>query len=198
MDQDGKDVPVGSPGEIICKGPVVCTGYHNNPAADAASFVDGWYCTGDVAEFRNGLFYIVDRKKELIKYKGYQVAPAELEGLLLSHDAIQDAAVIGIEAEGTEVPRCAPHPSPLSYPALPFPFPRPIRASTDRDSAYIVADKSRISPADVAAFVKSRLASYKQLRGGIVFIDAIPKTASGKILRKELRVLAQKELKAKL
>lgn len=111
--------------------------------------------------------YIVDRKKELIKYKGLQVAPAELEALLLSHEMIADCAVIGVEGEGTELPR-----------------------------AYVVADQSKISAQQIKEFVKAKASGYKQLRGGVVFLDIIPKSPSGKILRRELRDLVQREKKA--
>ncbi|OAL49911.1 4-coumarate-CoA ligase-like protein [Pyrenochaeta sp. DS3sAY3a] len=171
VDDDGADVEIGKPGEVLIKGPVVCNGYFENEAADKESFTGDWFHTGDIAEFRNGLFYIVDRKKELIKYKGLQVAPAELEALLLSHDDILDAAVIGVDADnGTnEVPR-----------------------------AYVVADASKISGQQIIEFVKKSVASHKQLRGGVVFLDAIPKSPAGKILRKDLRVLAKREQGAKL
>lgn len=106
--------------------------------------------------------------QELIKYKGLQVAPAELEALLLTHPDILDAAVIGVEQPGTEVPR-----------------------------AYVVPGKN-ISEEDVKTFVKQHVADYKQLRGGVVFIDAIPKSPAGKILRKDLRALAKKGPQAKL
>ena len=99
--------------------------------------------------------------QELIKYKGHQVAPAELEALLLSHPKIMDAAVIGVEGESTELPR-----------------------------AYVVADRTQVSADEIHKFVNSAVARYKQLRGGVFFIDEIPKTASGKILRKDLRQLA--------
>lgn len=104
----------------------------------------------------------------MIKYKGLQVAPAELEALLLTHPRILDAAVIGIEIPGTEVPR-----------------------------AYVVAEKG-ITEQEVKDFVKANVADYKQLRGGVKFIDVIPKSAAGKILRKDLRELAKKEPRAKL
>lgn len=171
IDDDGKDVEPGKPGEVIVKGPVVCRGYYNNEAANKEAFTGDWFHTGDVAEFRNGLFYVVDRKKELIKYKGLQVAPAELEALLLSHEDILDAAVIGVDADnGTnEVPR-----------------------------AYVVADANKISGQQIIEYVKKNVASHKQLRGGVVFLDAIPKSPSGKILRKDLRILAKREQGAKL
>jgi 4-coumarate--CoA ligase len=90
--------------------------------------------------------------QELIKYKGIQVAPAELEALLISHPDIADAAVIGVEAEGTEVPR-----------------------------AYVVADQKKMSAEKIASYVKENVASYKQLRGGVIFLDVIPKSPSGKV-----------------
>lgn len=108
--------------------------------------------------------------QELIKYKGLQVAPAELESHLISHPHIFDAAVIGVQApdgSGNEVPR-----------------------------AYIVADKTKINEDQVKDFVKSHLAHYKQLRGGVVYLQAIPKSPSGKILRRELRDLAKKDAQA--
>ncbi|KAG9205350.1 hypothetical protein G6514_008929 [Epicoccum nigrum] len=171
VDDDGRDVEPGKPGEVLVKGPVVCKGYYQNEAANNEAFTDDWFHTGDIAEFRNGLFYIVDRKKELIKYKGLQVAPAELEALLLNHDDILDAAVIGVDADGgtNEVPR-----------------------------AYVVADKAKISGQQIVKYVKENVASHKQLRGGVVFLDAIPKSPSGKILRKDLRLLAKREQGAKL
>ena len=105
----------------------------------------------------------------MIKYKGIQVAPAELEALLLSHDLITDAAVIGVPApdgSGNELPR-----------------------------AYVVADKSKINEQQIKDYVKQNLAQHKQLRGGVIYLDAIPKSPSGKILRRELRDLAKKEVK---
>ena len=171
VDDDGKDVEPGKPGEVLVKGPVVCKGYYQNGAANEEAFTDDWFHTGDIAEFRDGLFYIVDRKKELIKYKGLQVAPAELEALLLNHDDILDAAVIGVDADGgtNEVPR-----------------------------AYVVADAKTISGQQIIDYVKKNVASHKQLRGGVVYLDAIPKSPSGKILRKDLRILAKREQGAKL
>ncbi|KUJ14714.1 acetyl-CoA synthetase-like protein [Mollisia scopiformis] len=168
MDDDGKDVPEGKPGEVLVKGPVVTKGYYGNPQATRDSFIDGWFCTGDVAIWKNGLPYIVDRKKELIKYKGFQVAPAELEALLVTHPKILDAAVIGVDIPGTEAPR-----------------------------AYVVTNGD-ITEQEIKEFVKKNIADYKQLRGGVVFMEAIPKSPSGKILRKDLREMARKETRAKL
>lgn len=97
-----------------------------------------------------------------------QVAPAELEAHLLSHPDILDAAVIGVDFEHTEAPR-----------------------------AYVVADRSKVLAEQIKAFVKEHMASYKQLRGGVVFIDSIPKSPSGKILRKDLRAMAKAETRQK-
>ncbi|KIX09436.1 uncharacterized protein Z518_00516 [Rhinocladiella mackenziei CBS 650.93] len=169
VDDDENDVEEGQEGEFIMQGPMVTTGYWDNEKATRDSFTrDGqWFKTGDVGLVRDGMFYIVDRKKELIKYKGLQVAPAELEALLLSHNLILDAAVIGIpdpNGSGNELPR-----------------------------AYVVADRSKISEEQIKDFVKQNLAQHKQLRGGVVFLEAIPKSPSGKILRRELRELAKRE-----
>ncbi|RFU32015.1 hypothetical protein B7463_g4324, partial [Scytalidium lignicola] len=173
VDDDGNEVEEGKPGEVLVKGPVVTKGYYNNPQATKESFVDGWLCTGDIAVWKNGLPYVVDRKKELIKYKGLQVPPAELEALLLIHPQILDAAVIGVFIPGTEVPR-----------------------------AYVVRAPGNppLSEEDVKEFVKGKVADYKQLRGGVIFVDTIPKSPSGKILRRELRekAKAEAELKSKL
>jgi acyl-CoA synthetase (AMP-forming)/AMP-acid ligase II len=170
VDDDDNDVADGEPGELWVKGPTVTKGYYRNEKATKEAFVDGWYRSGDILQQRsNGLWYVTDRKKELIKYKGIQVAPAEIEGLLLSHPLIEDAAVIGVPGDDTEVPR-----------------------------AYVVADRSKISEEDIKNLVKEKLAPYKQLRGGVIFLDEIPRNTVGKILRKDLRELAQKDGRAKL
>lgn len=172
VDDDGKDVRGGKPGEFLLSGPILSQGYHKRPQETKETFIDGWYRSGDVGICRDGHVYIQDRKKEMIKVKGNQVAPAELEALLNSHSSIADAAVIGIwsDEQQTEVPR-----------------------------AYVVR-KSDLTTTEVADFVKSNVTTYKQLRGGVVFVDEIPKSASGKILRKELRQRAveEKSPKAKL
>jgi 4-coumarate--CoA ligase len=177
VDDDAADVAPGSRGEVLVQGPVVCTGYFANAAANAEAFTpDGWFRTGDVGVFRDGLLYIVDRKKELIKYKGLQVAPAELEAVLLAHPRVLDAAVIGVpdqdadgEEGGNEVPR-----------------------------AYVVADRKKVRERDVEAWVADRVAGYKRLRGGVVFVEAVPKSPAGKILRKELREMARRQGRSRL
>ncbi|MDE0546367.1 AMP-binding protein [Microbacterium sp. C7(2022)] len=158
------DVPeagVSAPGELLCKGPNVMVGYLGNPEATAETIdEDGWLHTGDIATVSSeGAVTLIDRLKELIKYKGYQVAPAELEALLLTHDAIADAGVIaGHDDEGEEVPK-----------------------------AFVVLQQGReLTAEDVMAFVAERVAPHKKVRQ-VEFITAIPKSASGKILRKDLR-----------
>ncbi|HTM31271.1 MAG TPA: AMP-binding protein [Vicinamibacterales bacterium] len=160
--QTGLDVAVGEAGEVWVRGPQVMKGYLNNPEATAKTVdADGWLHTGDIGVVdADGYLEIVDRLKELIKVKGFQVAPAELEALLLKHTSIADAAVIGvIDGECGEVPK-----------------------------AFVVAREPITSEA-VMAFVEQHVAHYKRLRH-VEFVEAIPKSPSGKILR---RVLVEKE-----
>lgn len=173
-------------GEIWVRGPLLMKGYLNNPAATANAFSeDGWLKTGDVGiKDDDGFYYIVDRKKELIKYKGFQVPPAELEAVLLTKDDILDVGVIGVrltEDDSTELPR-----------------------------AYIVSKRNgellkskaaqKAYEVEVQEWIIPRVAKHKWLRGGVVIVDSIPKSLSGKILRRQLRELAKKEdeVKAKL
>jgi 4-coumarate--CoA ligase len=159
--ETGADVAPGERGEIWVRGPQVMKGYLNNPEATAATIdADGWLHTGDVGVIdEDGHTFIVDRLKELIKYKGFQVPPAELEALLLTNPQIMDAAVIGVpDDEAGEIPK-----------------------------AFVVrAPTSEIDEEAVKAFVAQHVAHYKKVRI-VEFIDTIPKSASGKILRRELR-----------
>jgi len=106
-------------------------------------------------------------KQEVFKFKGQQVAPAELEGILNTHPHITESAVVGI----------------------------PVEQSGELPRAYVVADKSKISGEKISKWLSERVAPYKQLRGGVVFVDELPKSAIGKILRRELRDAARKEVK---
>jgi 4-coumarate--CoA ligase len=160
-------------GELWVRGPNIMKGYWNKPEATKETLTpDGWLKTGDIAYVdEEDKFYIVDRKKELIKVKGNQVAPAELEALLLEHPAIADAAVIGVQTpDGDESPR-----------------------------AYVVLQpdgKSKATkPDEIAAWVAKDVARHKRLTGGVHVIDAIPKNPSGKILRRFLRDQANEEQK---
>jgi len=149
-------------GEIWVRGPQVMQGYLNRPDATAAMIdAEGWLRTGDIGYAdEDGYFYIVDRVKELIKYNAYQVAPAELEALLLGHPAVADAAVVG----------------------------RPDEAAGELPTAYIVA-REAVSAEEIMAYIAERVAPYKKIRA-VEFIEQIPKSASGKILR---RVLIERE-----
>lgn len=150
-----------APGEIWVRGPNVMLGYLNRPDATAETLdADGFLHTGDIGVHHvDGYFTIVDRLKELIKYHGYQIAPAELEALLLSHPKIQDAAVIGVrDDEGEEIPK-----------------------------AFVVAaPDAGLTAEDVMTFVAGHVAPHKKVRR-VEFIDVVPKSTSGKILRKDLR-----------
>ncbi|QWB24902.1 MULTISPECIES: 4-coumarate--CoA ligase family protein [Streptomyces] len=162
LDDPGKDLPAGESGEILIRGPQVMKGYLGRPDATAAMIdPDGWLHTGDVGHVDDdGWLFVVDRVKELIKYKGFQVAPAELEALLLTHPGIADAAVIGrYDDDGNEVPH-----------------------------AYVVRQPSAtgLSEAEIMMFVAERVAPYKRIRH-VTFIVGIPRAASGKILRRQLR-----------
>ena len=162
---DEIDIPargLSETGELWFKGPNVMAGYLGNESATQDTIdEDGWLRTGDLARVdSSGCVYIVDRLKELIKYKGYQVPPAELEAVLLTHPAIADAAVIGVRdtESGEEVPK-----------------------------AFVVKQSdAELTEAEVLEFVAGEVAPYKKVRQ-VAFIDAIPKSASGKILRKDLR-----------
>ena len=163
----GAPVPQGKEGELLIRGPQIMKGYLNQPSETAACLDrDGWYHTGDVGYIDgDGFFFIVDRTKELIKYKGLQVAPAELEALLLTHPAILDAAVVRkADEEAGEVPK-----------------------------AYVVLkpdEASRATGAEaIMGWIAQRVAPHKRIRH-LEFIDQIPKSASGKILR---RVLMDKD-----
>lgn len=148
-------------GELLVRGPQVMKGYHNNDKATNQTISpDGWLRTGDIGHYdENFDFYITDRLKELIKVKGFQVPPAELEEILRTHPDITDSAVIGIPDEKTgELPR-----------------------------AYIVSKNPKLSKKDVKNYVAKKVAKYKRLEGGVEFVTSIPKNATGKILRRELK-----------
>lgn len=157
--ETARDVEPGQDGELWIRGPQVMRGYFNRPAETAAAIdADGWFRTGDTGHADDeGHFYVVDRLKELIKYKGMQVPPAELEAVLLAHPAVADAAVVPLpDGDNGEVPR-----------------------------AFVVL-KSQASAEELMAHVAARVAPYKRVRR-IDLIDTVPKSASGKILRRLLR-----------
>ena len=157
----GEDLDIDADGELWVRGPQVMKGYLNNPTATANTLVEGgWLRTGDIGHVdADGHVYVVDRLKELIKYKGFQVPPAELEALLLTHPSVADAAVIGRpDDEAGEVP--------VGY--------------------VVLREGHEASEDEIKDFVADQVAHYKRLQE-VRFVDAIPKSASGKILRRVLR-----------
>ena len=166
-DEGTAEVSRGERGEVWAQAPNVMKGYWRNEKATKETLTDdGWLKTGDIGYVdEEGLVFIVDRKKELIKVNGNQVAPAELEALLLDHPAIKDAAVIGVPHGEDEAPR-----------------------------AYVVLhDGASTSEEHVQSFVEKKVSKHKRLIGGVRFEESIPKNPSGKILRKFLREKAAKE-----
>ena len=178
VDEDGKDVADkqgtdGVPGEMWVKSDIVMKGYLNNPAANEECLTpDGWFKTGDIAICKKGYMYIVDRKKELIKYKGFQVPPAELEAILHDNPDVADVAVVGVQdkEQATELPRAYIVPSASAL---------DLDKSTPEEQAAL---SKRIQD-----WLGSRVANHKKLRGGVVLIKEVPKSPSGKILRRFLR-----------
>ena len=163
-------------GEMCLRGPTVVIGYHKNDKANAESFdSDGFYRTGDIGycDAKTKLWYIVDRKKELIKVRAFQVAPPELEGVLLDHPNIVDCAVIGVEIK------------------------QPDQDPTELPRAYVVrkpgVKEQNLTEDMVKEYIKPKLARYKWLEGGVRFVEAIPKSANGKILKRILRDEAKNE-----
>jgi long-chain acyl-CoA synthetase len=160
---DLTESPAGLPGELVMRGPQFMLGYWKEPEATAAVLRDGWYWSGDiVTRDCEGFYRVVDRRKEMIKYKGFPVAPAEVEAVLMEHPAVKECGVIGRNDDAAgEIP--------VAFVAL-------------RDGFV----ESQKLGEELCAFVADRLTHYKQPRQ-VHFLDAIPKTASGKILRRELR-----------
>jgi len=149
-----------TPGELLIKGPHVMIGYFENKEATEECFDDGWFRTGDVVYYdEEGYVFIVDRIKDMIKVKGYQVAPTELEDVIRKAPGVTDVAVIGVPDEKAgEVPK-----------------------------AFIVRSSEDIKEEDINNFLEDKIAKYKKLTGGISFLKELPKSPTGKVLRKELR-----------
>jgi long-chain acyl-CoA synthetase len=163
VDLDGNEVAPGESGELVMRGPQIMLGYWKEPQATAAVLRDGWYFSGDIVRCdANGFYYVLDRSKEMIKYKGFPVAPAEVESLLLEHPAVRDCGVVAKpDLDAGEIP-----------------------------CAFVVL-REGFMPSDVLAkelcdFVADRLSRHKQPRE-VRFADVVPRTPSGKILRRELR-----------
>ena len=160
---DGEDVEPDEAGELVMRGPQFMLGYWKEPQATASVLRDGWYWSGDIVRRdQDDFFFVLDRRKEMIKYKGFPVAPAEVEAVLLEHPAVRDCGVIG----------------------------KPDTAAGEIPAAFVVLREGYASSEslqqELCGFVADRLTHYKQPRE-VRFVDAVPKTLSGKILRRELR-----------
>lgn len=161
-DTSYKGLAANKSGELLVRGPQSMLGYYKNPEATADMVVkDGWVRTGDVGHYdEQGYFYITDRLKELIKVKGFQVPPAELEAILRDHPKIADAAVVG-----------APHP-----------------VSGEVPRAFVVKHEGvEVTEKELQDFVADKVAPFKRLDGGVRFLPAIPKNATGKIMRRQIK-----------
>jgi long-chain acyl-CoA synthetase len=161
--QTGNDSDTDGPGELVMRGPQFMLGYWNSPEATADVLRDGWYWSGDiVTRDEAGRYSIVDRRKEMIKFKGFPVAPAEIEAVLMEHPAVRDCGVVGRpDSEAGEIP-----------------------------CAFIVLREgyveSEATEHDICGFVGERLTSYKRPRD-LRFVTVVPRNPSGKILRRKLR-----------
>ncbi|KAH8243497.1 hypothetical protein KR032_007886, partial [Drosophila birchii] len=162
----GKVLGTNERGELCFKGDIIMKGYIGDTKSTQTAIKDGWLHTGDIGYYDNDFeFFIVDRIKELIKYKGFQVPPAEIEALLLTHDKIKDAAVIG----------------------------KPDEEAGELPLAFVVKQANvQLTENDVIQFVNEHASPAKRLRGGVIFVDEIPKNPSGKILRRILRNMLKK------
>lgn len=147
-------------GELLVAGPQVMKGYYKNESATSKTVIDGWLHTGDIARYNeDGQFFIVDRLKELIKVKGLQVAPSELEDLIRRHPGVNDVAVVGVpDDRAGELPR-----------------------------AYVVRKNRQVLEESIVDWVRERAAPHKHLAAGVMFVDTLPKNQTGKILRRELK-----------
>ena len=163
LDLENNEAAAGEPGELVMRGPQFMLGYWKDPQATAVVLRDGWYFSGDIVRTdADGFYYVLDRRKEMIKYKGFPVAPAEVEAVLLEHPAVRDCGVIG----------------------------KPDMAAGEIPCAFVVLREGFTSSAaldsELRGFVAARLAHHKQPRE-ICFVESLPRTPSGKILRRELR-----------
>ena len=159
VDEDGKEVPVGQPGELVARGPQIMKGYWQNDEETANSIRDGWFHTGDIAEMdEDGYFKIVDRKKDMILVSGFNVYPNEIEELIASMDGISEVGVIGY----------------------------PDEKSGEKVQAFVVSSVREPSKDEIIAYCREHLAAYK-IPSKITMVDELPKSPIGKILRRELR-----------
>ncbi|XP_058063233.1 uncharacterized protein LOC131213243 [Anopheles bellator] len=157
--ETGRALELGEPGEVMLRVQYSFAGYYNNPEATAATVTsDGWISTGDIGHFdQDGLLYIVDRRKDIIKYANYQILPAELETHIKLLPGVLECCVVGIPAPGSDLPA----------------------------AVIIRSPGATLDEATVHEFMQARVADYKRLRGGIYFFDTLPLTPSGKVMRRK-------------
>lgn len=159
IDENGKELGINEEGEISIKGPQIMLGYWKRKEATAKTIKDGWLFTGDIARMdEDGYFFIVDRKKDMLKYKGYQYSSIELEDVLYEHPAIEQAAVVGIKTDMGEIPK-----------------------------AFIVLKEgAKVTEEEILEFMKDKVALYKKIKE-FEFRDELPVSLVGKVLKRELR-----------
>lgn len=173
-----EDVEPGQEGECLFKGSTVLMRYINNEAATKEAFRDGWLCTGDVLKVdEDGFMWLTGRKKELIKYKGNQIAPAELEEVLLGHPMVNEAGVCATwdERRETEVP--------VGYVNF---------------TQSVELGKRGSVLTEIKEFLEGRVAPHKSLRGGLFYLDELPKGPTGKLQRRDLPAAKKERRQAKL
>jgi long-chain acyl-CoA synthetase len=161
VDETGKELPDGEPGEILIKGPNVMKGYFRDPEATADAVKNGWFRSGDIGyRDRDGYFFVVDRLKDMINVAGFKVFPREVEEVLFQHVAVKEAAVVGV--------------------------PHPVKGEAVK--AFVVLKEGEaVSPAALIAFCQEKIAPYK-VPQALEFVSALPKNPTGKILKKMLRL----------
>ena len=159
LETGDRQLPTGETGELALRGPGIMRGYHAAPEENATALRNGWFYTGDIGSIDGyGRVHLVDRKREMIKYKGFQVLPAELESVVLELAEVRDVAVIGVrDSDGAESPK-----------------------------AFVALHPNRnLTAQRIQDYVKSQVAGYKQVRE-VEFVDTIPRSPAGKILRRLL------------
>ncbi|EDS42049.1 4-coumarate-CoA ligase 3 [Culex quinquefasciatus] len=173
VDEDGAALENGVRGELMLKFSVKILGYYNNPEANAESIdEEGWLRTGDIAYFdEEGYLFLVDRKKDMLKYRNYQISPSDLESIVAKIDGVSHVCVVGVPDED---------------------------GASDLATAVIVKTQgSQLNEADVLNTVNEQVADYKRLRGGVFFVEDIPMTATGKPLRRKLREIVISMIKSR-
>jgi acyl-CoA synthetase (AMP-forming)/AMP-acid ligase II len=160
--ETGNDLPPGEEGELVLKGPTVMKGYWNRPEETREALRDGWLYTGDLARVdEDGYFYIVGRKKDLIKASGFSVFPAEVENFLYGHPAVKEVAVVGV--------------------------PDPYRGENIKAVIVLKPEyRNQVQAEEIIAWCREKMAAYKYPRI-VEFVEELPKTASGKVLKRVLR-----------